>query len=81
LALEKAKQEFAPSVPATQQSDGAATKETIADEDFAKALLNCKSRNDCLIFKNTYALTEAQADKFAEYVKKHYPKDGTPTAP
>lgn len=78
LALEKAS--VPATAPATQQGDGAATKETIADEDFAKALLNCKSRNDCLIFKNTYALTKAQADKFAEYVKKHYPKDGTPTA-
>lgn len=67
--------------PANQHSDGVAMKGTISDEDFAKALLNCKSRNDCLIFKNTYALTEAQTEKFLDFVKKHYPKNGTPTAP
>lgn len=67
--------------PANQHSDGVAMKGTISDEYFAKALLNCKSRNDCLIFKNTYALTEAQTEKFLDYVKKHYPKNGTPTAP
>jgi hypothetical protein len=78
MALEKANEVVA---TANQHSDAVTMKGTISDEDFAKALLNCKSRNDCLIFKNTYALTEAQTEKFLDFVKKHYPKNGTPTAP
>lgn len=56
-------------------------KPTIADDAFAKALLACKSREDCVMFYSTYALSEVQKTKFQEYVIKHYPKNGTPTAP